>query len=270
MRHSTSQDPLRQTARDNAVAEACGAYLRAAIEHVERARTTCATVDASVAANQKLIDEISGFAGHAMRQIGQIHRRLLLGESIPHGEKVFSIFEPHTEWVSKGKAGVPVELGVRVCVMSDQHGFTLHHRVMERCTDDTVAVPMVRDTRERYAELRAVSMDKGFHSPRNQSELREIVETVVLPKKGRRTKAEAAREAEPEFVRLRRTHAAVESAINALEVHGLDRCRDHGIEGFQRYTGLSVLGRNVQHLGAILLRRDREVLARRRPRPKAA
>ena len=113
-------------------------------------------------------------------------------------------------------------------------------------------------------------MDKGFHSPRNQSELREIVETVVLPTKGSQTTAEAACEADPEFGCLRRTHAAVKSAINALEVQGLDRCRDHGIEGFQRYTGLSVLGRNVQHLGPILLRRNRAALARRRPRPKAA
>ena len=51
-------------------------------------------------------------------------------------------FDPHTEWVSKGKAGVPVELGLKVCVVEDQHGFILHHHVMEKTTDDQVAVPV--------------------------------------------------------------------------------------------------------------------------------
>jgi hypothetical protein len=75
---------------------------------------------------------------HAKRQITQIDRRVLKDEIIPHEEKVFSIFEEHTEWVSKGKTGVPVELGVRVCVLEDQHQFILHHRVMWQETDDKI------------------------------------------------------------------------------------------------------------------------------------
>jgi hypothetical protein len=59
---------------------------------------------------------IRGYIVHAERQIDQIERRVIHGEIIPHDEKVFSIFEPHTEWISKGKAGVPVELGLRVCI----------------------------------------------------------------------------------------------------------------------------------------------------------
>jgi hypothetical protein len=42
---------------------------------------------------------------------------------------------------------------------------------------------------------------------------------------------------------MRRQHSAVESAINALEVHGLDRCPDHGIKGFERYVALAVLAK---------------------------
>ena len=56
------------------------------------------------------IDEIANFLKHAVRQINQIDQRVLKGETIPHNEKVFSIFEPHTRWISKGKAGRPVEL----------------------------------------------------------------------------------------------------------------------------------------------------------------
>jgi IS5 family transposase len=90
----------------------------------------------------------------------------------------------------------------------------------------------------------------------------------VLPKKGRCSAAEAAREADPRFIRLRRRHSAVESAINALEVHGLDRCRDHGITGFKRYVALAVVARNIQRLGAILQAEAQE--RERRDRKRAA
>ena len=83
---------------------------------------------------------LDGYLKHADRQVDQIRRRVLEGETIPHAEKVFSIFEPHTEWVNKGKAGVPVELGLKVCVVEDQHRFILHHHVMVKATDDQVAV----------------------------------------------------------------------------------------------------------------------------------
>ena len=78
---------------------------------------------------------LDNYLKHADRQVDQIRRRVLEGETIPHAEKVLSIFEPHTEWVAKGKAGVPVELGLRVCVVEDQHRFILHHQVMEKATD---------------------------------------------------------------------------------------------------------------------------------------
>ena len=52
-----------------------------------------------------------------------------------------------------------------------------------------------------------------------------------------------------EFRAARRQHSAVESSINALENHGLDRCPDHGPDGFKRYVGLAVVARNIQISG---------------------
>jgi hypothetical protein len=60
------------------------------------------------------------------------------------------------------------------------------------------------------------------------------------------------------FRQARRAHSAVESAIHALEVHGLDRYPDHGIEGFKRYVGLAVLTRNIHRIGTILSQQERE------------
>jgi hypothetical protein len=130
---------------------------------------------------------------------------------------------------------------------------------------------MVGETRQKFPTLRAVSMDKGFYSPANQEELKSRLECVVLPKKGRLSQADQARESAPEFVNLRKQHSAVESAINALEVHGLDKCRDHGLNGFKRYIAMAVLARNIQRLGAVLRQQEQEAAERKRgPYKKAA
>jgi transposase, IS5 family len=74
---------------------------------------------------------LDAYLAHGVRQIDQIRRRVLAGERIPHVEKVFSIFQRHTEWISKGKAGVAVELALRVAISGDQYRFILHRQVME-------------------------------------------------------------------------------------------------------------------------------------------
>jgi hypothetical protein len=198
------------------------------------------------------VKDLDGYIAHAERQIDQIRRRAINCIVIPHAEKVFSIFQPHTEWISKGKAGVPVELGLRVCVLEDRNGFILHHRVMENETDDKIAVTMIAQAKERFPRLTLCSFDKGFHSPQNQIDLKSELATVVLPKKGRLSVSDKERESAPEFTEARQQHSGVESAINALGVHGLDMCRDHGINGFKRYVALAVVARNIQRLGAIV------------------
>ena len=100
--------------------------------------------------------------------LNQFHDRLLNNQSIPASEKMYSVFEPHTRWISKGKAGRPQELGVTVAILEDQHQFILGHRVMWEESDVDAALPLVRDCQKRWSELCAVSSDRGFHSPRNR------------------------------------------------------------------------------------------------------
>ncbi|WP_226852289.1 ISNCY family transposase [Acidithiobacillus thiooxidans] len=256
IKHSTAQDPQKRAAHEVRMREAYADYLALAEQHVARATETAHALQAEGLSDAA--QALEGYLKHARRQIDQIRRRVLRGEKIPHSEKVFSIFEPHTEWISKGKAGVPVELGLRVCIVEDQHRFILHHAVMEQTTDDQLAVPMTQATQSRFSDVHSISFDKGFHSPANQAALREILPMVVLPKKGRPSAEEKRRESDPEFVRLRHQHSAVESAINALEQHGLDQCPDHGITGFKRYVALAVLARNIHRLGAVLIAQEAE------------
>lgn len=266
LKRSRSKDPDKRAARQAQIEQACCDYLQLAEQFLARARDTRRMLHIGSNLPDAFLAELDEYIAHGERQIDQVHRRILGGERIPHNEKVFSLFEPHTEWISKGKAGVPVELGLRVAVCEDQHGFILHHQVMEKTTDDQIAIPLVTETCARFPEIVSVSMDKGFHSPANQAGLAELVALPVVPKKGKRTTAEVERESDPEFIRLRRHHSGVESAINALEAHGLDICRDHGIDGFKRYVALAVVGRNLHRLGAILLEQEAERERRRRKR----
>jgi len=235
-----------------------------------RVQTSLELLEKRVCSSLKLL-RLREYMGSAKNLMSQIIRRVCFNETIPHHEKIFSIFEPHTEWISKGKAGVPVELGLRVNLIEDQHQYILHHQVMRRQTDEKVAVEIVEETKKRFPELAVVSWDKGAHSPQNQRELKALLDLVVLPKKGKLSKADRQRENSLEFKLLRRQHSAVESAINALEVHGLDRCPDHGIKGFERYVALAVLAKNIHRLGTVLREQQKERQRRKRgPYKKAA
>ena len=271
LKHSTSKSESKRKHKEQEIQDAHRIYLDLAEGYLTRADQTRRQVSPHDPLSMIRLIELNKFMQHGRRQIDQIDRRVLQGKRIPHDEKVFSLFQPHTEWISKGKAGVPVELGLRVCVMEDRDRFILHHRVMVKSTDDQVAFAMVGETKQKFPTLRAVSMDKGFHSPANQEVLKSRLDCVVLPKKGRLSQADKVRESDPEFVSLRKQHSAVESAINALEVHGLDKCPDHGLNGFKRYVAMAVVARNIQRLGTVLRQQERESEQRKRgPYKKAA
>ena len=86
-----------------------------------------------------------------------------------------------------------------------------------------------------------------------------------MPKKGKLSKADKDYENTEEFKKGRRKHSGVESAINALEVHGLDVCPDRGFPAFERYVALAVVSRNIQNLGnIIMMQRQKEALKKQR------
>jgi hypothetical protein len=256
LNHSTSKNEKKKTQRESLIRAAYEGYMSLARSFLNKAQRNLKALDDASPQIEKRKEEIERYIAHAERQIDQIIRRVLQGETIPHDEKVFSLFEEHTEWISKGKAGVSQELGLRVCIVEDNFGFILHYHVMERQTDDKIAVPITRETKERFPELDSMSFDQGFYSPLNKARLSELLDHVILPKKGKLSRAEAAIEHGEEFVTARRKHSAVESGINALEQHGLDRCPDHEIIGFKRYVALSVLSRNLQILGHIIQQKE--------------
>ena len=244
-------------------AEQVEEYLEFCQVLAERAKGTLAELSA---ARSLSCLEVEGYLRHALRQIDQVERRIIKGETIPHNEKVFSIFEEHTRWVVKGKAGCPQELGVPVCVVGDQYGFILHHKIIWQGGGADVAVSMVKETQAMHPDLRVCSFDRGFHGPENRRRLDELLDCNALPRRGRLSKADLEREQSAPFAAARSQHPAIKSAIDHLEHRGLARVLSYGRGGFARSVALSVVAFNIHRIGLILQRQERKRLRHRRRR----
>ena len=195
-----------------------------------------------------------------VKHLDLVQRRLLNEEKIPASEKLFSLFEPHTEWIQKGKQRPNVELGHRLLVAGDQHQLIQDYAVLlqEAEVDQRIPVPDRLLGRYGAGSLASLSFDKGFTRAADRELLSLYVPEVVMPKRGKKNAAEQERESGKKFVALRRQHSAVESAINSLEHHGLNRCLDVGIEGYLRYVGYGVMSYNLHMIGRELLMRQRK------------
>ena len=123
-------------------------------------------------------------------------------------------------------------------------------------------LPSLDRINQRY-QLSSCSGDKGFYS-KDDVDIMELYDIkAVIPKKGRRSLADIQRENDPDFIKAKRKHSAVESNINELEHRGLDRCPDKGLKGMHRYVGLAVIAYNLRRIGKILLDQDKKEAERK-------
>jgi hypothetical protein len=204
------------------------------------------------------IIELERFMELLHKHIDLLERRIIKGEKIAHEEKLFSIFEQYTEWVTKGKMNPGVELGKKTAITTDQFNLIIDYQVMEHVSDSEIVPELV----ERIAPAQRVaswSFDKGFWHKDNKTLLSQMVETLVLPKKGKCNKAQAEEEKKPLFKKLRNKHSAVESNVNELENRGLNRCPDKGYHNFKRYIGMAVCAYNLKKIGVCLIAREQEM-----------
>jgi transposase, IS5 family len=190
---------------------------------------------------------------------GTARRRVLLGETVPNEDKIFSMFEPHSELIKRGKQPNPIQYGHNVLVIEDAAGFICHYEVMANgALDQDMVVPVMTKLQKRFADkIERASFDRAFHTPDNQEKLAKLVLHPCIPKKGQTLGRQQQEEATVEFRQARQNHPGVESAIGALQSgNGQERCRDKSKVGYERYVGLGILGRNLQVLGKLLLAQD--------------
>lgn len=217
----------------------------------------------------RLLIDLIKYSDLLKKHIDLVERRLIKGEEIPHEEKMFSIFETYTEWVTKGKLRPNVELGKKVAITTDQFHLIVNYKVMDNESDSQI-VPMLKGDIIPKHTVGSWSFDKGFWHKENKALLEQDVKMVVMPKKGKRNKAELEHEQQPIFKKLKNKHSAVESNINELEHRGLNRCPDKGFANFKRYIGLAVCAYNLKKIGERLLDQLRKEQAAKMAQTKAA
>jgi len=225
---------------------------------VQRARAVCDALAMPAATEEHVFAEhsLQAFIARTEHVQETARRRVLDGESVPNSEKLFSMFEPHTQLFKRGKAGEPLQFGRLVLVYEDGAGFLTHHHLLPRAQGDKdVVVAQTRIVQQRLkGRIQRASFDRGFHTPQNQEQLAGIIACVCLPKPGKKQAAEQESAAGVEFRRARQNHPGVESAIGALQSgNGLERCRDRTELGYERSLALAVLGRNLHTLGRLLI-----------------
>ena len=187
-----------------------------------------------------------------------VERRRLQEQTIAASEKVFSLFEPPTEWIQKGKQRPNVELGHRLLIATDQPHLIQDYALPVGEADVDQSVPVADRLLGRYeaGSLASLSFDQGFTRTEDRELLSLYVPRVMRPKRGQKNAAEAERESEKKFVALRQQHSAVESESNSLEHHGLNQYLAVGPPGYRRYVGCGVMSYNLHAIGRELLARD--------------
>lgn len=181
--------------------------------------------------------------------IDQSIRRILNGESVPNNEKIFSIFEPHTELIKRGKAGRPLEFGHMVTIGQTENKFISYYDVMERRECDNTRTDLVLENhKEQFGHYPSgFAADKHYYkSMEHIHEWEKKIDTFSVCKKGNRTKSQKDRESQADFKELQKFRAGSEGSISVLKrAFGLKRCLLKGFKSFAANVGCLVFCHNL-------------------------
>lgn len=196
-----------------------------------------------------LVKEMEHYDGLVERVIDQASRRIVDGVKVPNAEKLFSIFEPHTELLIRGKVAKPIEFGHMVLLQQTEEKFITGYDVFERRPSDESLVDSILQSHKRtFGQLpESFTADKGFyHSMPKLRELENIIPYVSIAKKGTRTEEERDREHHPIFRELQRFRAGIEGTISALKrVFKMCRCLHRSFRTYCSSVGAHVFAHNL-------------------------
>jgi IS5 family transposase len=198
---------------------------------------------------EALVEEIAHYHELGQRVIDQARRRVLQGEPVPNEEKLFSLFEPHTELLKRGKAGKDVEFGHMIQIQQVAQKFITDYDVYEsRPSEPTLLEATLESHAQLFGHLpEQLSADKGYYgSMEALRTLEQEIPVVSIAKKGSRTAEETERERDPLFRHAQAFRAGVEGTISFLKrVLRLARCFNKGWEHFLATVGQTVFAHNL-------------------------
>lgn len=206
--------------------------------------------DLNVSSQDRHIRELTDHVPVIACVVDQTQRRVFHGETVPASEKVYSIFEPHTELLIRGKAGKKIEFGHMVLIGQTKEKYVSYYEVLEKRVSDASLLPDALKAHEAtFGEgaLKVLAADKGFYESMAQLEaMEQRIPTVSIAKKGKRTAAQAERERTEAFREGQRFRAGIEGSISVLKrVFRLGRCLYKGFTSFAASVGFGVFCHNL-------------------------
>jgi IS5 family transposase len=101
--------------------------------------------------------------------IDQSRRRVLNGEQVPTAEKIYSIFEPHTDLIKRGKVQTPIEFGHKVFLAESARGLITQYEVLDgNPVDEQHVVPSLKYHKQAFGHAPDLyGSDRGFFSEHN-------------------------------------------------------------------------------------------------------
>jgi IS5 family transposase len=200
-------------------------------------------------ATEGIVAQMSHFLGLAPKVIDQARRRVILGETVPNDDKLFSIFEEHTELLIRGKATKDVEFGHMVLIGQVASKFITQYEVFERKpVEHKLLVSILAAHKNIFGALPArVAADKAFYENMDAiGKLEKQIETVAIGKKGKRNEVETEREHASDFRFGQRFRAGIEGTISFLKrVFGMLRVLRKGWDHFAAEIGAAVFAHNL-------------------------
>ena len=211
---------------------------------------------------QELRRMIEHYSQLGDRVIDQTRRRVLKGEQVPANEKIYSIFETHTDLIKRGKIQKPIEFGHKIFLAESARGLITEYRVLNGNPSDQIHVKPSLDHHKavfgRVPDL--YSADRGFFTEENIQECKKAgVKLVCIPQRGGKRSAEReAFEKSPAFKNGQRFRAGIEGRISVLfRGRGMKRCPDEGRERFELFVGACVLANNLMIIAQLLIQKEK-------------
>jgi IS5 family transposase len=217
---------------------------------------------------ETLRKEISEVCRLADQVVDQARRRVVYGEQVPTADKIYSIFEPHTDLIKRGKTNKPIEFGHKVFLAESAHGLITQYRVLEGNPVDENHVSTSLDNHKLMfgSAPQTYATDRGFHNSSNEKVCRDAgVTSPSIPQRGgQKTSERAAAEKTPAFKQAQRFRAGIEGTISVLlRGRGMRRCLGRGKQRFELLIGAAVLTNNLMRIARMLI-------DKKKPRSRAA
>ena len=240
------------------IAEKVVESARMALEKTNKARGRDMLADMAIGEIRK---EIERYCGLGSRVIDQARRRVLHGEQVLNAQKIYSIFEPHTDLIKRGKVRTPIEFGHKVFLAESAQGLITQYEVLKGNPSDEVHVaPSLQRHKQAFGRAPELyGSDRGFFSEQNVTSCtRHGVKVVCIPQRGgRKTPEREACEKSSEFKQGQRFRAGIEGRISVLfRGRGMKRCLAEGAERFELWVAAAVLANNLMNIAALLARQS--------------